>query len=148
MRTGTGVIDTVLADGMVKIRTNRDNLYSPCSDKICNNNVLIDAKNPIGAVKGQFVRFLIPDEKMGAGGAMCFGMPTLMIIIWGVFGYWCGLQYGWAKELTAFAGMILGGIISAMLLKRYEKSIRQANTMAEVSEIIAAETNETEPVQS
>lgn len=144
MRTGTGVIHTILAGGIVKVRTNRDNLYTPCSDKMCSDNVLIDAKNPIGAIKGQFVKFNIPDEKMGAGGIMCFGMPTLQVIIWGALGYWAGMQYGLAEELTAFAGMIGGGILAVMLLKRYERHLRKENTMAEITDIIADTTNEME----
>lgn len=55
MRTGTGVVDTVFDNGMVKLRTNRNNLYTPCSGMICKNNALIDAKNPVGAIKGQYV---------------------------------------------------------------------------------------------
>ena len=142
MRTGTGVVDTVFDNGMVKLRTNRNNLYTPCSGMICKNNALIDAKNPVGAIKGQYVRFNIPDGKMGVGGAMCFGMPLLMVLIWGAFGYVNGETLGWAKELSAFAGMIFGGIVGAVLLKRYEKKVREANTMAEITEIIVEQTIE------
>lgn len=144
MRTGTGVIYTVCDNGLVKIRTNRDNLYTPCSDKMCSDNVLIDAKNPVGAIKGQFVKFNIPDEKMGAGGLMCFGMPTLQVIIWGAAGYWLGVQHGFAGELTAFAGMIGGGILAVLLLKQYERKLRQQNTMAEITDILVDKTNEME----
>ena len=44
-----------------------------------------------------------------------------MVLIWGAFGYVNGETLGWAKELSAFAGMIFGGIVGAVLLKRYEK---------------------------
>lgn len=144
MRTGTGVVDTVFDNGMVKLRTNRNNLYTPCSGMICKNNALIDAKNPIGAIKGQYVRFNIPDGKMGIGGAMCFGMPLLMVLLWGALGYWLGGNQGAAPELAAFAGMIVGGLIGASLLKWYEKRVRQANTMAEITEIIVEQTIEME----
>lgn len=144
MRTGTGVVDTVFDNGMVKLRTNRNNLYTPCSGMICKNNALIDAKNPVGAIKGQYVRFNIPDGKMGIGGAMCFGMPLLMVLLWGALGYWLGGNQGAAPELAAFAGMIVGGLIGASLLKWYEKRVRQANTMAEITEIIVEQTIEME----
>ncbi len=144
MRTGTGVIDTVFSNGMAKVRTNRDNLYTPCSGKMCNNNTLIDVKNTVGASKGQFVKFNIPDDKMGAGGAMCFGIPTLLVILLGAVGYWLGMEWNLAKELASFAGMVIGGIIGALLLKHYEKRLRKANTLAEVTEILVEKTNETE----
>ena len=65
MRTGTGVVEEVCPNGLVKIQTNRNNLYSPCSDSMCADNVVIDAVNPIGAQKGQYVQFNIPDAGMG-----------------------------------------------------------------------------------
>ena len=81
MRTGTGVIEEVCADGLVKIQTNRSNLYSPCSDSMCADNVVIDAVNTIGAKKGQFVQFNIPDAGMGVKGIVCFGVPLLLSLI-------------------------------------------------------------------
>ena len=39
MRTGTGVVEEVCPNGLVKIQTNRNNLYSPCSDSMCADNV-------------------------------------------------------------------------------------------------------------
>ena len=53
MRTGTGVVEEVCPNGLAKIQTNRNNLYSPCSDSMCADNVVIDAVNPIGAKKGR-----------------------------------------------------------------------------------------------
>ena len=76
MRTGTGVVEEVCPNGLAKIQTNRNNLYSPCSDSMCADNVVIDAVNPIGAKKGQYVQFNIPDAGMGVKGIICFGAPV------------------------------------------------------------------------
>ena len=51
MRTNTGTIEEVLPNGMVRIQTNRNSLYSPCSASLCADNVVIDAVNKIGAKK-------------------------------------------------------------------------------------------------
>lgn len=142
MRTGTGVVDAVLADGTVKLRLNRNNLYTPCSGMIGENNAIIDAKNPVGAIKGQYVKVTIPDGKMGVGGAMCFGMPLLMVIVFGIFAYWLGQQQGQAPELWAFGGMIAGGLIGAFMLRQYDKKAAKANTMAEITEILVEQTIE------
>lgn len=147
MRTGTGVVDTVFDDGTVKLRTNRNNLYTPCSGMICKNNALIDAKNPIGAIKGQYVRFNIPDSQMGIGGAMCFGLPLLLVILLGAAGYWIGSNQGVTPELAAFAGMIIGGLIGAVSLKWYDASVRKDTTMAEITDIIVEHTIEMEDWQ-
>ena len=136
MRTGTGIIEATYENGLAKVQTNRNNLYTPCSDSMCDNNVVIDAVNTIGAAKGQFVKFNIPEDKVAFGGVMCFGMPLALIIIWGIFGYWFGSNYGYTCELTAFAGMIAGGLIGAFLLKQYEKKINNNATKVEIVEII------------
>ncbi len=136
MRTGTGIIEATYENGLAKVQTNRNNLYTPCSDSMCDNNVVIDAVNTIGAAKGQFVKFNIPEDKVAVGGVMCFGMPLALIIIWGIFGYWFGSNYGYTCELTAFAGMIAGGLIGAFLLKQYEKKINNNATKVEIVEII------------
>ena len=111
MRTGTGVVEEVCPNGLAKIQTNRNNLYSPCSDSMCADNVVIDAVNPIGAKKGQYVQFNIPDAGMGVKGIICFGVPLLLIIVCGVAGYLLGESWQVKPEMTAFAGMIAGGVM-------------------------------------
>lgn len=125
MRTGTGVVEEVCPNGLAKIQTNRNNLYSPCSDSMCADNVVIDAVNPIGAKKGQYVQFNIPDAGMGVKGIICFGVPLLLIIVCGVAGYLLGESWQVKPEMTAFAGMIAGGIIGCLVLKGYEKENQQ-----------------------
>ena len=115
MRTGTGVVEEVCPNGLAKIQTNRNNLYSPCSDSMCADNVVIDAVNPIGAKKGQYVQFNIPDAGMGVKGIICFGVPLLLIIVCGVAGYLLGESWQVKPEMTAFAGMIAGGAIGGAL---------------------------------
>ena len=137
MRTGTGVIEEVCADGLVKIQTNRSNQYSPCSDSMCADNVVIAAVNPIGAKKGQFVQINIPDAGMGVKGIVCFGVPLLLIIVCGIIGYVLGGQVKAAPEMTAFAGMIIGGIIGCLILKGYEKKINNNQNKATITGIIA-----------
>lgn len=111
MRTGTGVVEEVCPNGLVKIQTNRNNLYSPCSDSMCADNVVIDAVNPIGAQKGQYVQFNIPDAGMGVKGIICFGVPLLLVIVCGILG--------------------------CLILKGYEKKINNNQTKAEITGIIS-----------
>ena len=137
MRTGTGVVEEVCPNGLVKIQTNRNNLYSPCSDSMCADNVVIDAVNPIGAQKGQYVQFNIPDADMGVKGIICFGVPLLLVIVCGILGYLLGGSWQVAPEMTAFAVMIVGGILGCLILKGYEKKINNNQTKAEITGIIS-----------
>ena len=75
MRTGTGVVEEVCPNGLAKIQTNRNNLYSPCSDSMCADNVVIDAVNPIGAKKGQYVQFNIPDAAWASRASSASASP-------------------------------------------------------------------------
>ena len=104
---------------------------------MCADNVVIDAVNPIGAKKGQFVQFNIPDAGMGVKGIVCFGVPLLLIIVCGIIGYVLGGQVKAAPEMTAFAGMIIGGIIGCLILKGYEKKINNNQNKATITGIIA-----------
>ena len=60
MRTNTGTIEEVLPNGMVRIQTNRNSLYSPCSASLCADNVVIDAVNKIGAKKANMWNLRFP----------------------------------------------------------------------------------------
>ena len=92
MRTNTGTIEEVLPNGMVRIQTNRNSLYSPCSASLCADNVVIDAVNKIGAKKGEYVEFTIPDEHMVSGALLCFGLPLLLILLCAVAGAYIGFR--------------------------------------------------------
>ncbi|MGN0948691.1 SoxR reducing system RseC family protein [Megasphaera sp.] len=137
MRTGTGVVEEAFPNGLAKIQTNRNNLYSPCSDSMCADNVVIDAVNPIGAKKGQYVQFDIPETGMGVKGIICFGVPLLLVIICGIIGYLIGSSAQMTPEMTAFAGMIVGGVIGCLILKGYEKKINSNQTKVEITGIIS-----------
>ena len=110
MRTNTGTIEEVLPNGMVRIQTNRNSLYSPCSASLCADNVVIDAVNKIGAKKGEYVEFTIPDEHMVSGALLCFGLPLLLILLCAVAGAYIGPQvFGTSTQNGA-------GFVSAYLL--------------------------------
>ena len=137
MRTGTGVVEEVCPNGLAKIQTNRNNLYSPCSDSMCADNVVIDAVNPSGPKRDSMYSSTSPDAGMGVKGIICFGVPLLLIIVCGVAGYLLGESWRVKPEMTAFAGMIAGGIIGCLVLKGYEKKINNNQTKAEITGIIS-----------
>ena len=70
-------------------------------------------------------------------GIICFGVPLLLIIVCGVAGYLLGESWQVKPEMTAFAGMIAGGIIGCLVLKGYEKKINNNQTKAEITGIIS-----------
>lgn len=129
MRTGTGVVEEVCPNGLAKIQTNRNNLYSPCSDSMCADNVVIDAVNPIGAKKGQYVQFNIPDAGMGVKGIICFGVPLLLIIVCGVAGYLLGESWqvvaGPQEQVVRIAENDLGAhIVEFFRRQRLDRRLR------------------------
>ena len=55
----------------------------------------------------------------------------------GILGYLLGGSWQVAPEMTAFAGMIVGGILGCLILKGYEKKINNNQTKAEITGIIS-----------
>lgn len=144
MRTGTGIVESTDENGFAKVRMNRNNLYTPCSASMGQDNALIDAVNTACACKGQYVKFTIPDQYMAVGGIVCFGVPLLLVIIGGIAGYWLGSTQGYRPELTAFACMIAGGLAGAGVMKKYEKILNTRSTKAEIIDIVVEKTMEME----
>lgn len=70
---------------------------------------------------------------MGVKGIVCFGVPLLLIIVFGIIGYILGGQVKATPEMTAFAGMIVGGVMGCLILKGYEKKINNNQNKATIT---------------
>ena len=133
MRTNTGTIEEVLPNGMVRIQTNRNSLYSPCSASLC-------AVNKIGAKKGEYVEFTIPDEHMVSGALLCFGLPLLLILLCAVAGAYIGPQaFGTSTQNGAIIGFCIGIPIAIVAIKTYDLVMKSHNNRSEVIALVDEE---------
>ena len=140
MRTNTGTIEEVLPNGMVRIQTNSNSLYSPCSASLCADNVVLDAVNKIGAKKGEYVEFTIPDEHMVSGALLCFGLPLLIILLCAVAGAYIGPQaFGTSTQNGAIIGFCIGIPIAIAAIKTYDLVMKSHNNRSEVIALVDEE---------
>lgn len=137
MRTGEGIIDEILETGEVKVKIRRDQLYAACSSCIGSEHVFITAKNPIGATKGQYVRYEVPDTNVVMGAAMCFILPLVTAVILGIIGNTLAENGGYNGFAGGTVGAVLGIILSLGGLRWYDGYLmKKADTRANIIEII------------
>lgn len=137
MRTGEGIVDEILETGEVKVKIRRDQLYAACSSCIGSEHVFITAKNPIGATKGQYVRYEVPDTNLVMGAAMCFIVPLAAAIILGLIGNAIAESGGYNGFAGGAIGAIIGIIISLGGLRWYDGALKKkADTRANIIEVI------------
>ena len=137
MRTGEGIIDEILTNGEVKIKIRRDQLYAACSSCIGSEHVFITAKNPIGATKGQYVRYEVPDNHMITGAAMCFVLPLVAAIICGLIGNTLGESWGYNSFGSGTVGAVLGLLISFGIIRWYDGVMKKkVDTRANIITVI------------
>lgn len=137
MRTGEGIVDEILETGEVKVKIRRDQLYAACSSCIGSEHVFITAKNPIGATKGQYVRYEVPDTNLVMGAAMCFVVPLVAAIILGLIGNTIAESGGYNGFAGGTIGAIIGILISLGGLRWYDGALKKkADTRANIIEVI------------
>lgn len=137
MRTGEGIIDEILPNEEVKIKIRRDQLYAACSSCIGSEHVFITAKNSIGATKGQYVRYEVPDSHMVTGAAICFVLPLVAAIICGLIGNTLGESRGYNSFGSGFVGAVLGLLISFGIIRWYDGALKKkVDTRANIITII------------
>lgn len=136
LKTATGVVTQVVSKELVKIQVSREVLYE-AHDNMGTNYITIDALNPLGAQKGQYVQFTFSEEGLASKGIIGLGIPALLVIIGGIIGYLLGGMYSFAPELGALGGVVLGGLIGVGILRFYERKISGDHTKAEITQIIS-----------
>ena len=139
MRNNTGTVEAVFPDGTAKIQTNRNSLYSPCSTSMCKDNVVIDAVNLIGAKKGEYVEFTIPDDNMVAGAVLCFGLPLLLMLVCAAVGRYVGVGYGYDAQNSAICGFLAGVPLAVTAIKTYDLMMKPKGPKSKIIKLVEEE---------
>lgn len=143
MRIGEGVIEELLDDGLAKVKVNSDRLYVACSACIAADHVFVTAHNEVGAKEGQVVKYEVEDQHVAAGAFMCFIVPLVAALLFGFIGYEAGLSYGYEGYGGTIAGTVVGLLISAGIIRKYDKVLgKEIDTRANITEIIVEEEDE------
>lgn len=145
MRTGIGIIEEILDNGLAKVKVSRDSLYVACSVCAGAEHVFLTAKNPLGAEEGQSVQYEVQDDHLIMGSFMCFIMPIIMAVIVGLIGHEAGLSAGIDGFYSGTAGAVIGLIISAVIVRTYDAALAErVDTKANITAIIVEEPEDSE----
>ena len=92
--------------------------------------------NRVGAKKGEYVEFTIPDENMAVGALLCFGLPLFLVLVCAALGMYFGPRYGYTGQNGAIAGFIIGIPVAVAAIKTYDLTMKKHNNKSEVIGII------------
>ena len=133
MRIGEGFIEEIKEDGLAKVRVSRDSLYVACSACAAADHVKLLAYNTVGAAEGDRVRYEVDDSHLVSGAFVCFILPVVLLLAAASLGY---LFVG--TSTAAIVGGLIGLIVSALAVRRYDKSLsRIVDTKANIIGVVA-----------
>lgn len=137
MRIGEGVVEEILADGLARVRVDKDSLYVACGACFGAEHVIIMAHNSIGAKQGENVRYEVTEAHLIFGSFLCFILPLIFIGIGAVIAYFLGITYGGSMVHWIMAGALAGLIITFLFWKIADRSIAgMVDARPTISEII------------
>lgn len=137
MRIGEGIIEEIKDNGLAKIKVSSDYLYVACSACAAAEYVFVTAYNTIGAKEGQAVRYEVEDKHLASGAFMCFIVPLIAAILFGLIGYEAGLVGGYDSFYFGTAGAVVGLLISGIIVKKYDTILGKImDSKANITEIV------------
>ncbi len=143
MRLGRGTVEKIRSNGLAKIRVNRDHLYVACSACFGAERVFITAYNPVGAQEGQDVQYEVQDNHLIMSAFIGFILPLLLIAAGAILGYQVGMTI-----YTAAAGGILGLLVGAVAIKKYDSCLgKRIDTNATITAIIQSNEKDAEATE-
>ena len=112
------------------VKVGRHENCTACGACASARNVVIDASNPIGAKKGDRVRFTTKKENILTGAFMVFVFPLIFAALGAVFAFYCFDEY-----IAQFS--VLFFLISLFFVKMYDtKKGKEMESKAKIIEIV------------
>jgi sigma-E factor negative regulatory protein RseC len=109
---------------MAKVKTSRHNNCESCGACPGNSALVLDAKNPLGALPGQRVEFEIREAGMLKAAFIVFVLPLLAAFIGGISGGWLAAHAGYDAQLPEVIGGVMSFGLAVMYIKYVDVSIR------------------------
>ncbi|WP_312563261.1 SoxR reducing system RseC family protein [Anaerospora sp.] len=113
-----------VSEKMAKVKTSRHNNCESCGACPGNSALVLDAKNPLGALPGQRVEFEIREAGMLKAAFIVFVLPLLAAFIGGTSGGWLATHAGYDAQLPEIIGGVMSFGLAVMYIKYVDVSIR------------------------
>lgn len=119
----------VETDGKVaKVRSSRDG-GCECHGDI---EMVLSVQNPLAAKPGQKVVFEMPEANVAQVSLIVLMIPLVLTTIGAVLGWLLAINIGLVIVACQIIGGIIGFILAAFLIKKYDKVMRNSEKMQPV----------------
>jgi sigma-E factor negative regulatory protein RseC len=122
MVTEEGVIVKVKEDSVL-VQPERSDRCEGCSAAFCatdeSGDLIIEARDPIGAKVGQRIRLVIREERLIGYSFLLYGFPLISLLVGAFGGTWIGGLLGLGSGTDVLAvGSALGLTVMALLFSK------------------------------
>lgn len=107
-----------------KLKASRHNNCESCGACPGNSALVLEAKNPVGALPGQRVEFEIREAGMLKAAFIVFVLPLAAAFIGGISGGMLAANAGYDAQLPEIIGGVLSFGLAVMYIKYVDVSIR------------------------
>lgn len=115
-----GIIIEIFGDNIAKVKVGRHNECKNCGACPGDSSVVIEAKNPVGAKKGQRIAFEMKETNMLMAAFVVYIAPLISVVV-GIFaGQLIAEIFGLSVRGFQIGGGILTFILSIILIKFFD----------------------------
>jgi len=127
-----GIIIEIAQRNIAKVKVGRHNECKNCGACPGDSSVVIEAKNLLGAKKGQRVAFVVKETNMLMAAFVVYIAPLILVTLGVVIGQVIAKKFGFSVRGFQIGGGILTFIFSIINIKIFEKFAHNNDKMQPV----------------
>lgn len=120
----TGVVIEI-SGNMAKVKAARHGDCENCGSCPGDSAMVLDVFNPLDAKPGQKVAFEIPQSNMLLAAFMVYIMPLIAAALGAVAGWFIATSFGLPMVPMEIAGGVVVFVLSLIIVKLYDRSVRR-----------------------
>lgn len=122
-------------NGKAKVRVGRHEECAGCGACGAVRQAVVDAVNAVGARRGDFVRFEVPETSPVLGSLVVFGVPLVLALVLGGAGLLLGGGIEAAEgQVFGLAGVAFGLAIARQIVRWFDR--RAAAQVPQIVEVV------------
>ncbi|BBB89766.1 MAG TPA: SoxR reducing system RseC family protein [Methylomusa anaerophila] len=133
-----GIVLEIIGD-MAKVRTSRHSDCENCGACPGNTALVLDARNPLGAKKGQRVAIEVQEANMLKAAFVVYVLPLILTVIGVVAGSYIGGQFHFDPLWFQIGGGAIAFIAALFYIKYFDRNARSNVKMQPVITRILSE---------
>lgn len=127
-----GIIIEIFENNIAKVKVGRHNECKNCGACPGDSSVVIEAKNAIGAKKGQRISFQIKETNMLMAAFVVYIVPLVAVVVGVIVGQIIAKKFGYDLRGFQIGGGIITFILSMINIKKFDKFVHDNDKMQPV----------------